>query len=111
MSELIARKLSTLPVGAHVSLAYADGASSQTVSGVVTDNNFQDGIEIQTSDGMELVLAYNEISRLLIQKKPENAAIPARSVCPRRSERRYRKRPFPFGGNSPPLRQCSMTRN
>ncbi len=69
MSELIARKLSTLPPGTQVSLTYLDGPTGhETATGTITENNFQDGLEILTDDGQELVLAYEEIRRLMVKK-------------------------------------------
>ncbi len=69
MANLIAKKLSKLPIGTHVELTYGDGASHhEKVSGIITDSDFTANIEMTLPSGEELVLDYSLIRGVQVTK-------------------------------------------
>lgn len=69
MASLIAKKLSKQPIGTYVELTYGDGAAHhEKVSGIITDNDFTENVEITLSSGEEIVLNYSIIRSLVVQE-------------------------------------------
>ena len=59
MANLIVKKLSRLPIGTHVEIAYGDGAAHhKQVSGIITDSDFSSSVEITSMTGEEIVLDF-----------------------------------------------------
>lgn len=69
VSDLIAKRLSTLQAGTRVPLTWPGGVSGyETAVGTVTENNQKDGIAIVTEDGEEVLVAYHAVYSLRIPK-------------------------------------------
>ena len=69
VSDLIAKRLSTLQAGTRVSLTWPGGVSGcETAVGTVAENNQKDGIAITTEDGEEVLVAYHAVYSLRIPK-------------------------------------------
>lgn len=72
MANLITKRLTKLPIGAYVELAYGDrGAHQKVVSGTVTDNDFSENVEITPDDGKEILLDYSIVRGVQIIKPLE----------------------------------------
>lgn len=72
MANLIAKKLAKQPIGTHVEVTYGDGAAHhETVSGIITDNDFTSNVEITTSSGEEIVLDFAIVRGVQVTKTLE----------------------------------------
>ena len=72
MASLIAKKLSKQPIGTHVELTYGEGAAyHENVSGVITDNDFTENVEITTQSGEEIILDYSIVRGIQVVKPLE----------------------------------------
>ena len=69
MANLIAKKLSKLPIGTQVEVTYGDGASHHEIAaGIITDSDFSANIEITTLRGEEIVLDFSIVRGVQVTK-------------------------------------------
>ncbi|MBQ9348535.1 MAG: hypothetical protein IJT94_14565, partial [Oscillibacter sp.] len=81
MSELIKKRLATLSVGTRVSLNFRGGTTGyDTAEGMIKENNFIDGLAIETPAGEDVLVAYETVTSLRIPKAADRAAAPEKAV-------------------------------
>lgn len=72
MANLIAKKMSRLPIGTQVELTWGDGTGHyKQVSGTIVDSDFSASIELMTSSGEDTILSYAIIQGVSIVKSLE----------------------------------------
>lgn len=72
MANLIAKKLSQLPIGTNVELTYLyGGTQAEKKAGVITDSDFSSSIELTSGNNEENILDFSLIRSVLITKPIE----------------------------------------
>lgn len=68
MANLKLKKLSRMPIGTHVEITYSAGDSNRKISGILTDSDFSESVEITAYDGECIVLDFSLILGVLETK-------------------------------------------
>lgn len=73
MAGLITKKLMKLPIGSHVEISCGDGTNyHEKITGIITDNDFTENVEITTDEGKEILLDYTIVRGIQVTKTIES---------------------------------------
>lgn len=79
MSKLMEKKLAKLEPGTRVELKFNDGDRERRLTGIITDTDHEEGLELTADDGEVICLSYGEV---LLFRQTEAGAAPAAPAAP-----------------------------